>query len=919
MKMKAETGKQRRTWARAGCARRRISEPPHSESARFLRLPRCLPGRLFHTLILSVFVGFGAAALHADTIRVAIPAAASPRIEFGATKLVEAISAAGTEASLVHALEGARVIVAKQEASAPSVSVLKPEGFSITTKPDGVLSVLGADDSGVLYGCLELAERVTAAGKLPASIDVSDAPVMRLRGPCIGMQKSYILPGRHVYEYPYTPELFPFFYDRAQWREYLDFLVKNRMNTLYLWNGHPFASLVKLPDYPEALEVPEDVFQRNVEMYHFITEEADKRGIWLVQMFYNIIVSKPFAEKHGMKTQLSAPNPVAADYTRKSIAEFVRQYPNVGLMVCLGEALQDIPAQVQWATQVILPGVKDGMKAAGLTEEPPVVIRAHATDPKVVMPAALKVYKNLYTEAKFNGESLTTWEPRGVWQETHRMLAGLGSTHVVNIHILANLEPFRYGAVRFIKKCVQAARDRLGARGLHIYPLSYWNWPDAPDATTPPLRQIERDWIWFEAWARYAWNPDIDETVDRRYWVGRLAEHFGTSGAAEHVLDAYNAAGECAPRLLRRFGITEGNRQTLSLGMTLDQLVNPEKYHPYPELWKSQSPPGERLQEYVDREWRGEPHEGETPPQIVREVLAFSAEAVQAIDTAAPEVTRDQAEFERLRNDVRCIRAMSENYGAKVNAALAVLRYAQSQDLADLERAEIFLAESLQHYRELVALTDRTYSFANSMQTSQRRIPVPGGVDGHPANYRWSQLLPVYEQELATLHARVVAARAGDKAERRDRKLVLHPAEFRLLTPGAETYPVRTGSRVFTDLPNEIRVLAPELQGLTGIRFSKTEAASGKMTSVTFETAGPVRLLVGYVPASSPEWLPAPELETDASAIERGATEPLLVGAAVVATLPAINVYAYRFGQGRHVFAPPRRGAYVILGVVAAP
>ena len=64
----------------------------------------------------------------------------------------------------------------------------------------------------------------------------------------------------------------------------------------------------------------------------------------------------------------------------------------------------------------------------------------------------------------------------------------------------------------------------------------------------------------------------------------------------------------------------------MSLGMTLDQLVDPEKYRPFPELWESQSPPGERLQEYVEREWNKQPHEGETPPQIVAEVLEFSEE-----------------------------------------------------------------------------------------------------------------------------------------------------------------------------------------------------------------------------------------------------------------------------------------------------
>ena len=175
------------------------------------------------------------------------------------------------------------------------------------------------------------------------------------------MQKTFILPGRKVYEYPYTPDLFPFFYDKSFWQEYLDFLVDNRMNTLYLWSGHPFASLVKLPDYPYAVEVPDDILAKNQEMFRYGVTEADKRGIWVVQNFYNILVSKPFADHNHIATQLSTPTPLVADYTRKSVAEFVREFPNVGVMFCLGEALSGINNQVYWCTQVILPGVKDGM------------------------------------------------------------------------------------------------------------------------------------------------------------------------------------------------------------------------------------------------------------------------------------------------------------------------------------------------------------------------------------------------------------------------------------------------------------------------------------------------------------------------------------------------------------------------------
>jgi hypothetical protein len=206
----------------------------------------------------------------------------------------------------------------------------------------GRTAVVGSDDSGTLYGCLELADRVGKEKKLPGDLRLCDSPRLSMRGTCIGMQKTQFLPGRKVYEYPYTPENFPFFYEKEQWRKYLDFLVENRFNALYLWNGHPFASLVRLKDYPYAVEVSDETFARNVEMYNYITTEADRRGIWVIQMFYNIFVSKPFAERHGIDTQHSEPTPLLEDYTRKSIGQFVRTYPNVGLLVTLGEEVNPV-------------------------------------------------------------------------------------------------------------------------------------------------------------------------------------------------------------------------------------------------------------------------------------------------------------------------------------------------------------------------------------------------------------------------------------------------------------------------------------------------------------------------------------------------------------------------------------------------
>ncbi len=892
-----------------------------------------------------------ALAVSAAPVQVVVPAGTASRVEYGATQLVAALQAVGLETTLVREIAPAigrdttQIVVGGAQSAA-----LRPvlergsikfkdgepgrEGFLIATLPGNVIAVAGGDDSGALYGCLELARRVRAGRKLPTDLRFADRPAFVLRGPCVGLQKTYILPGRHVYEYPYTSDLFPFFYDREFWREYLDFLAANRMNTLYLWNGHPFASLVRLADYPEALEVSEAQFAQNVAMFRYLTAECDRRGIWLVQMFYNILLSKPFAEKHHLATQLHAPNPVAADYTRKSIAEFVKQYPNVGLMPCLGEALQGTANQIAWTTDVILPGVKDGMKAASLTTEPPVVFRTHAMDPEAIMPAAFKSYTNLFTETKFNGESLTTWEPRGRGQATHLAMSKLGP-HLVNIHILSNLEPFRYGAPRFIQKSVQAARDRLGATGVHLYPLSYWNWPDAPDkvnsagvppasehkqAGTPALRQWDRDWIWFEAWARYGWNPDIDAATDRAYWIGRIAERYGSTTAAASILDAYNADGEVAPRIIRRFGITEGNRQTMSLGMTLDQLVNPEKYGVLPDLWESQSPPGERLQDFVEKDLAHQPHEGETPPQIVREVDAFSAQAVAALDAAAPGVTKNHEEFARLRNDAACIRAMALNYGAKANAALHVLRYKRNGDVAEMEQARMFLAESLAQFRILERLTRDTYAYANSMQTAQRRIPiVGGGSGGKPANFHWTQLLPLYEKEFADFDAQVTALKSGGAAAARAQTLAtLEAAPFTVTGRGAEVYTIKAGARVFTDAPFFIESSVPELDGLKGIKFSHHAAMAGRYEPVGISTTVPVRVLIGYVRSTAPEWRQPPRSETDASAVERGGTEPLLVDAVKIPSLPPIDVYELTFPAGRHLIEPSGAGSFLLLGVVQA-
>jgi len=272
--------------------------------------------------------------LRAETFRIEVAPDASPRVVFGAARLADALVGIGLVQASANTQPGSKVV---RIGVAPDAAPGR-EGFTLTNEGAAAIRVVGGDASGALYGCLELASRIRAAKGWPGGLQVADKPAFVLRGPCIGMQKPFLLPGRKVYEYPYTPESFPFFYDKAFWREYLDYLVGLRMNTLYLWNGHPFASLVRLPDYPEAVEVSDEVFARNVEMFRYIAQEADRRGIWIVQQFYSILLSKPFAEKHGLSTQLDAPTPLA----NINQTGFIEPPPVTGDTIKMADAFYDV-------------------------------------------------------------------------------------------------------------------------------------------------------------------------------------------------------------------------------------------------------------------------------------------------------------------------------------------------------------------------------------------------------------------------------------------------------------------------------------------------------------------------------------------------------------------------------------------------
>lgn len=809
-------------------------------------------------------------------------------------------------ATLLNGKEG------KQHVSIEIDSNGEAEGFTLVRKGKKV-RVIGNDGAGAIYGVNKLLELLQEDPTLSQLATIHEVPQMKLRGACVGLQKTVYLPGHRVYEYPYTPENFPWFYDKQLWIRYLDLLAENNMNTVYLWNGHPFASLVKLKDYPFAPEVDDATMQKNQEMFGFLVDEADRRGIRVIQMFYNIILSKPFADHYGLKTQdRNRPiTPLIADYTRKSIAAFVEKYPRVGFLVCLGEAMSGIDTDIKWMTETVIPGIKDGLKASGRTDTPPIILRNHDTDGPAVLKASLPLYPNIYTMNKYTGESLTTYEPGGPWGETHRMLAAAAPIHIDNVHILANLEPWRWSSPAFTQKAVQAMHRVHHSKGLHLYPqASYWDWPYTADKLQDGRRllQIDRDWMWYRAWGRYAWN--CERGTDQTYWKKQLADYYGIDTiSAGQLLRAYDEVGEIAPKLLRRFGITEGNRQTLLLGMTMGELVNPYKYTIYPGFYESCGPEGEKLIEYVEKEWKHLPHTGELPLDIVEQCAQHGIEAEHAVDLLVANPTRHADEFERVRKDMKFYRMFAAAFRLKVIAAQQVLNYKWSQDIKYLDKAVQYMELSQNWWNILSAATQDAYLYANSMQTAQRRIPVGG--DGGKMK-TWSELATVYQAELDALKENIIKLKNPvEKAN--ENILPAQPASVKLFAKNTQLITLKKGAIIFENRPDTpVDSVAPELIGLQALVLNRdTTRIVG--TTIEFESNKPVKLLVGLFKDDDSKWAKAPKLEIDATGNEYGQAEPLLTNAISIVQMPKVNIHQYTLPAGRQTLHLPK-GILMVAG-----
>jgi len=422
--------------------------------------------------------------------------------------------------------------------------------------------VEAASPAGLIYGAQALVRGEATPGAV-------EKPDFDIRGTTLPMFKG----GGYVATL--SPKTFPWFYDRQFMTRTLDAFAEARLNTIFLWGSHLFPYIVQMPEYPEAAaDVSPEQVKANYEQFLWFTTECERRNIQVLLHFYNIHVSPPFAKKHGIRTNPTAPTPLLKEYTRYALSRYFEEFPSVGLYACPGESLHS-SKQLEWFRDVIF----DAAKKSG--KKPIIVIRDWTLNHD--FSDQLKaLYDNCYSELKHNDESMTSPCP----DLRHMKWEGLTAGHIINAaHGPAtDLQPMRWASPLFIQESAQHWKSLGFVKGVEFWGISFWRWPYTFDKVVDSggprrLLYLDRDGPYYAAVGRYLWDCDRDPQAEQAFWTSYYAQRYGSKKIGELIARWYVVTGPISPGIQNVNATKVANfwSSVLLMNQNLDQILTYNK------------------------------------------------------------------------------------------------------------------------------------------------------------------------------------------------------------------------------------------------------------------------------------------------------------------------------------------------------
>jgi hypothetical protein len=702
--------------------------------------------------------------------------AAAPPVRWAAQELQRALTehgiAGGQFASIDLTAAKDFCIVASGRRAGISVPGAPESLAFVPTTVSGRPAVLvaGSDARGVVYGLLEIADRVRHGdliGALTSLKPTTEQPANTVRS----ISRMFVS----------DVEDKPWYNDRQMWPQYLTMLATQRFNrfSLALGIGYDFLRQVtdayflfaypfflSVPGYDvRAANLPDAERDRNLEMLKFIGEQTAARGmefqlgIWMHGYQW-------IASPHPNYTIEGLTPDTHANYCRDALTALLKACPAIsGVTFRIhGESGVAEGSYPFWKTvfdgvvragrkieiDMHAKGIDQGMIDVGLATGMPVKVSPKFWAEHMGMP---------YHQADIRDQEV----PHGR-TATGLMALSSGSRSFTRYGYADLLrEDRRYGVLHRIWPGTQrlllwgdpvtaAAYSRAfsfcGSSGVEIFdPLSFkgrrgsgigGNRTGYADASLRPRWDWEKYLYSYRVWGRLLYNPQADPDTWRRALRQPAAEA------------ALASASRILPIITTAHGPSAANNTYWPEVYTNQPIVDPRKKNPYtdtpsPKTFGNVSPFDpqlfSRVNDFAAELIKGDRSGKYSPVEVAQwlEDLADTATR-QSIQTNTPE-------FRRLAIDVSVEAGIGRFFGAKLRSAVLYGIHEQTGDRAALE-------EALKQYRRArdiwAQIADRTKS-----------VYVPDITVGELAWLRghWLDRLPAIDDDIADMQKRLESAK----------------------------------------------------------------------------------------------------------------------------------------------------------------
>jgi hypothetical protein len=619
------------------------------------------------------------------------------------------------------------------------------------TRQDNTVTVTGGDARGVMYGGLELAERMRL-GKAPELDLVEGQPYLKKRGIKFNIPLDARTPSFHDAGHAAQNNIAEM-WNWDFWTEFLDAMALDRYNALTFWNAHPFPSLVKIPGYEDValddvavcsldlwtnqkgfqpsqlvsqtvldnlkivkvMSIEEKiVFWRNVMRY------AKDRGIDIYFITWNICANSvaPGVEtdykswettrkqehkpgKYGITHEIN--NPITLDYYRKAVKAMVLTYPDLkGLGVTAGEHMpkDDEPGaemtRERWLWEAYGLGILDAKKELP-DRKVDFIHRVWYSDMDEIMKYWGQYPDSFEVSFKYAKARLYS-SPRLPFAKS--LAEELPSLNLKSWWNLRNDDIFyhRWGDPDYVRDFLNYFPENVTA-GYHMGSDGYvWGREFVTKAAAEPAAlEINKHWYSFMLWGRLGYDPSLG----RDDFVALLAEHFPDT-QAEPLYDAWRQASKVIP-LVNQFHWRDWDFMWSVEGCKDRVYRTVEDFYDNPTMETSGIL---NAKAYVEATLAGQSITNTTPLEIADQIEHAAQRSLTHVQTLR---AQPGSELDSTMQDIKAMAFLGQFYAAKIRATVAFGFYKQTGETRYRQEAVDMLQSGLVPWTAYTALNETRY------------------------------------------------------------------------------------------------------------------------------------------------------------------------------------------------------------------